>query len=137
MKLAAPFCQCLRSPAISYLAIRSEVAHLRALQRPSAIPSLIVTVGIDSVDGVRSRRPWSHVLKEQSERGPTLTDLNSTTAVRTVLRCFWIEASASHSRPRCISQPVSFADRQSVRDVLRYLLWCWMLKASARPHAIV
>lgn len=102
---------------------RALVPSLLRSGSPTAISRLIVAIGVDTVKRC-SRGTWSHIRQEVGKHAPTVTNLDSTSAVVVVRRTRGIINSPQH---RCVGAPSAvvgallrrtYATRRSLRRPL-------------------
>lgn len=77
----------------------SSISSLLCSGSPTAITGIIVPVVVDSVDGGRYRRAWTHIGEEVLERVPARTDRDSASAIDRIFGVSGIMAPVSYPHP--------------------------------------
>lgn len=100
---------------------------------PSAIPRLIVSIRVDSVDGVASRRTLFHVSEEDGKVLPSVADGDASPAVVAPTIRLRVRTSHPHRRPRHVSGAVDATTSVSMPCLVQVPTSRFPLKTSAGP----
>lgn len=91
--------------------IASHVSHLGLVKSPATIARRIISVVVDSVQGMQCAGSPPHVFKKAFKARPLFTDFNSAATVKAIFLMICVSASGAHTEPRNIGNGASHAMR--------------------------
>jgi hypothetical protein len=101
-KFPGPFGNGLRASKRSNHVVVAAIAILLAGCRPYDVARFIVTIVVKALNGMMSGWARTHVGKKIGEFKPTITDLNTASAISRVAILLGIQASALHPVPNLV-----------------------------------
>lgn len=109
-KLLRPCSKALGFTVMRYKSVTPSISHLLFTRSPAAVLWCVVSIVIDTVNGMTCGRRVTHILVEVLERGkPAAADFDSATSVAAVNGASWISAPLFHGGPFLIHSGRSFS----------------------------
>jgi hypothetical protein len=98
-------CPGSHAQGLSHVRNQSVCSHISLLfwsSRPLAVGLFVISVVVDSLNAMRCRRTWTHVLQKRFKRMPPLARRDRASAIAMIGVIAFIAASTKHVGPRSV-----------------------------------